>query len=129
MDTQALRERWLAAVAAAADSAALADAEARLFGPKGEVVDLVRSVTSLPKEQRPAFGKAANLLKQEVEQALAQKRETFAQQAMQQELAAGGFDPTETGARPKRGVLHPITVVQNELVDLFTSLGFRWEDC
>ena len=128
MDTAAQRDGWLAAIAAAADAAALTAVEARLFGPKGEVVELVRSVTSLPKEQRPAFGKAANLLKQEVEQALAQKRETFAQQAMQQELAAGGFDPTETGAKQKRGVLHPITVVQNELVDLFTSLGFRWED-
>jgi len=128
MDTTERRERWLAAIAAAGDARALAEVEARLFGPKGEVVELVRSVTTLPKEQRPAFGKAANTLKQEVEQALQHKREQFAQQAMQQELAAGGFDPTETGQRRARGVMHPITVVQNELVDLFTSLGFRWED-
>jgi phenylalanyl-tRNA synthetase alpha chain len=128
MDSTVLRDQWLAAVAVANDAAALAAVESRLFGNKGEVLELVRSVTGLPKEQRPAFGKAANAIKVEVEQALAAKRDTFAQQAMQQELSAADFDPTETGAARARGALHPITVVQNELVDLFTSLGFQWED-
>lgn len=128
MDIPAKKEQWLQAIAAAADGAALAELDARLFGAKGEVIDLVRSVTSLPKEERPAFGKAANTCKQEVEQALAARREQFAQQALQQELAATDFDPTEPGPRQRRGTLHPITIVQNELVDLFTSMGFRWED-
>jgi phenylalanyl-tRNA synthetase alpha chain len=128
MDMQAQRERWLADVAAAADPAALADAENRLFGAKGEVAELVRSVTSLPKEERPAFGKAANALKQELEAAIAQKKEQFVAAAMQKELAAGDFDPTESGQPRPRGTLHPITIVQNELVDLFTSLGFQWQD-
>ena len=128
MDTTALRQQWLAAIAAAGDAAALAEVDARLFGAKGEVVDLVRSVTKLPKEERPAFGKAANALKQEVEAALAERRDQFAQAALAQELAAGDFDPTEPGPRTPRGALHPITIVQNELVDLFTSLGFQWQD-
>ncbi|MBX3464465.1 MAG: phenylalanine--tRNA ligase subunit alpha [Planctomycetes bacterium] len=128
MDTTARREQWLREVAAAADAAALAALETRLLGPKGEVQELVRSVTSLPKEERPAFGKAANGVKLDVEAALQQRREQFAQQALAAELAAGDFDPTEPGPRPARGTLHPITLVQNELVDLFTSMGFQWED-
>jgi phenylalanyl-tRNA synthetase alpha chain len=128
MDTQALRDRWLAVVANAADAAALAEAESLLFGPKGEVVELVRSVTTLPKDQRPAFGKAVNTLKQEIEAAVAAQRERFAAAAMARELAAGSFDPTEPGVRRPRGTMHPITIVQNELVDLFTSLGFQWQD-
>ncbi len=128
MDTNALRERWLAAIAAAADAKALADVDARLFGAKGEVLELVRSVTALPKDQRPAFGRAANLVKQEVEQVLAARREQFAARRLQQELTADDFDPTEPGRRPPRGTLHPITIVQHELVDLFTSLGFQWQD-
>ncbi len=128
MDTTAQRERWLAAIAAAADQAALAELDARLFGAKGEVLELVRSVTTLPKEQRPTFGKAANAVKQDVEQALAARREQFAQQSLQRELSASDFDPTEPGRSRPRGALHPITIVQNELVDLFTSLGFQWQD-
>ena len=128
MDTTVLRDRWLAAIQSAADAAALAELDGRLFGPKGEVLELVRSVTTLPKEQRPAFGKAANAVKQELEQALAARREQFAQAALQQELAATDIDPTEPGPSRPRGALHPITIVQNELVDLFASLGFQWQD-
>lgn len=128
MDTLAQRETWLAAIAGAHDAAQLAAVETHLFGPKGVVLELVRSVTSLPKEQRPAFGKAANAVKQEVEAALAARREAFAQQALARELGAADFDPTEPGPRRARGALHPITIVQNELVDLFTSLGFQWQD-
>ena len=127
-DMNVRRERWLAAIAAAADAKALADVEANLFGGKGEVLELVRSVTSLPKDERPAFGKAANLVKQEVEQVLAARKEQFAARKLAQELAADDFDPTEPGPRRSRGSLHPITIVQHELVDLFTSLGFQWQD-
>lgn len=128
MDAKAHLERWLAAIAAAADLAALAAVEAALFGGKGEVLELVRSVTSLPKEQRPAFGKVANAVKQEVEAALQAAQTRLQQQALQRQLESVEFDPTEPGPRPRAGVLHPITVVQNELVDLFTSMGFQWED-
>jgi phenylalanyl-tRNA synthetase alpha chain len=128
MDTTAQRDRWLAAIAAAADQAALAELDGRLFGAKGEVVEMVRSVTALPKEQRPAFGKAANAVKLDVEHALAARREQFNQASLQRELAADDFDPTEPGRPRPRGALHPITIVQNELVDLFTSLGFQWQD-
>ncbi|MFY9341335.1 MAG: phenylalanine--tRNA ligase subunit alpha [Planctomycetota bacterium] len=128
MDPTAHRERWLAAIAAATDAKSLAEVENRLFGSKGEVLDLVRTVTTLPKDQRPAFGKAANLVKQEVEAALAAARDRFAASSLQQELAASDFDPTEPGPAPVHGSLHPITIVQHELVDLFASLGFQWQD-
>ena len=77
MDITAKQDAWLQQVAGAADGAALAELESRLFGPKGEVLELVRSVTSLPKEERPAFGKAANAVKQLVESALKQRRDAF----------------------------------------------------
>ncbi|MCA8948617.1 MAG: phenylalanine--tRNA ligase subunit alpha [Planctomycetes bacterium] len=128
MDTTAKQEEWLASIAAAADAGALAAVEKRLLGPKGEVLELVRSVTALPKDERPAFGKAANLVKQAVEAALAAARERFADSALKSELEATDFDPTEPGPRRARGTLHPITIVQNELVDLFRSMGFREAD-
>ena len=128
MDITAKQDAWLQQVAAAEDGAAIAALESRLFGPKGEVVELVRSVTTLPKEERPAFGKAANAIKQLVEAALRQRREGLEAEELDRELVAADFDPTEPGPPSRRGALHPITIVQNELVDLFTSMGFRWED-
>ena len=122
------RKVWLEAIEAASDEAALRSVEARLFGKAGEVVALVKGVSSLPKEERPAAGKAANLLKQEVEAALAARKASLEQAALAQQLQASDFDPTEPGPRRIVGALHPITVVQNELIDLFTSMGFSWQD-
>ncbi|MFK7741133.1 MAG: phenylalanine--tRNA ligase subunit alpha [Planctomycetota bacterium] len=128
METEAKQEAWLARIATTKTVDEARALEAELFGPKGEVMALVRSVTSLPKEERPAFGKAANAVKQACERALRERREAFEQAELEQELAATDFDPTEPGPRPRPGAMHPITIVQNELVDLFTSMGFRWED-
>jgi len=122
------RQRWLAAIAAAADAAALQEVQARLFGKKGEVLELLKGVSALDKDERPAAGRAANQLKQELEQALAARQELLAQAALQQQLSGSSFDPTEPGPRPVQGALHPITIVQSELVDLFTSMGFCWQD-
>ena len=128
MDITAKQDEWLQAIAAASDGAALAELDKRLFGQGGEVLGMVRSVTGLPKEERPAFGKAANAVKQLVEAALKQRRDGFEQAELEKDLSATDFDPTEPGPKPRSGAMHPITIVQNELVDLFTSMGFQWED-
>jgi phenylalanyl-tRNA synthetase alpha chain len=122
------RERWLAEVAAAADLEALRAVEARLLGKKGVLTDLVKSVSTLPREQRPEAGKAYNALKVEVEAAVEARRERLAAAALAAALSGGDFDPSEPGPARPRGTLHPITIVQNELVDLFVSLGFTWQD-
>ena len=122
------RNEWIAAISAAADEAALAAVETRLLGKKGELQELLRAVSQLPKEERPAAGKAANEVKVAVEQVLAARRETLAASAMEKQLSAHGFDPSQPGPQRRMGSLHPITIVQQELVDLFTSMGFSWQD-
>ena len=122
------RDEWLAAIAEAADEAALAAIESRLFGKKGEIAELLRSVTSLPKQERPAAGKAANLLKKDLEARFGERRALLRQQSLERELQSVSFDPSQPGPDPFAGTLHPITIVQNELVDLFMSMGFSWQD-
>jgi phenylalanyl-tRNA synthetase alpha chain len=121
------REEWRAAIAAAADAAELQRVESRLFGKAGELQQLLRSVSSLPKDERPAAGRAANELKEELQAALEQRRAELSESALATELQADDFDPTEPGPKLRRGSLHPITIVQNELVDLFAAMGFTWQ--
>ncbi len=122
------REEWLAAIVAAPDESALARIESDLFGKQGVVTELVRSVPSLPKEQRPEAGKAANEWKRALEAAIQTRRAALREAALTADLAAPDFDPSEPGPPARRGTLHPITIVQNELVDLFASMGFSWQD-
>ena len=122
------RDGWLAEVAAAADLEALRAVDARLLGKKGVITELVKSVSSLPREQRPEAGKTFNAVKVEVQGALEARRALFEAGALSASLAGTDFDPSEPGPALPRGTLHPITIVQNELVDLFVSMGFTWQD-
>ena len=122
------RDEWRAEILAADDREALRAIDARLFGKKGEVLLLLKSVSSLPADERPQAGRAANQLKVELQELLSQRLAEVAERELARELSATDFDPTEPGPPQPRGTLHPITVVQNELVDLFSSLGFSWQD-
>ncbi|MEM7201725.1 MAG: phenylalanine--tRNA ligase subunit alpha [Planctomycetota bacterium] len=128
MSVSAHEEEWRQAIATAADEAALDLVERRLFGKAGEVVAALKAVSSLPAAERPAAGRAANQLKNELSAAIAARREALAGAALDRALDAGDFDPSEPGAPHRSGTQHPITIVLNELVDLFTSMGFSWQD-
>ena len=71
-------EEWLQAIEHAVDEAGLKAVESKLFGKKGYVTSLVKSVSSLPKAERPAAGKAANELKVGLAKALAEFLGLFA---------------------------------------------------
>jgi phenylalanyl-tRNA synthetase alpha chain len=138
------RDVWLAEIAAAPDLEVLTALERDLLGRTGLVTDLVKGVAALPKDERPAAGRAANLLKTELQAAIDARRELLDRAALDAELEAPDFDPTAPGLEPApgagpgrdvrqplappRGSLHPITIVRDELVDLFTSMGFSWRD-
>jgi len=111
-------------LAEAKDLEALRTLEVRLLGRKGEVTALLKGLGALPQEARPAAGAAVNRLKAEVA-ALLESRRTALEEALQAaSLAAAPPDPTEPGLCLPRGGLHPITLVQQELEELFGSMGF-----
>lgn len=122
------REDWLAAVEAAEDQAGLKQLENDLLGKKGAVTELVKSIAALPKEDRRDAGKAANAVKTELEQAVEHRRAALTKRSMAADLDASDFDPTQPGEPLPRGTLHPITIVENQIVDLFSSMGFSWRD-
>ena len=122
------RDEWLAAIQGAASSDALAGVERELFGKDGAVTQLVKSVAKLPGPERPVKGKAYNALKKELEKAAGERRQGLAAAALEAALSPGDFDPSAPGVGARGGSLHPISIVQDELVDLFTSMGFTWLD-
>ena len=92
---------WLDAIQQAPDLSALKEVDGKLFGKKGLVQDLVKSVSTLPKEERPQKGKEYNLLKQRLQKTLDERREVLDREAMQRDLAAPDFDPTVAYMRGK----------------------------
>ncbi len=88
------------ALGEAADGAALKAWEQHYLGKKGVIIELVRSVGVLPKEDRAAFGKRANEIKNALEAAYAEREAVIAQEEMARALREGALDVT-LPARPR----------------------------
>lgn len=94
------------------------------LGRKGEVTELLKSVSSLPAAERPAFGAAVNRLKEEIGRRLDQRREALAAEEERGRHSAEAVDITLPGRAPFAGHRHPLTQLLEEIGDIFHGLGF-----
>ncbi|PSQ98510.1 MAG: phenylalanine--tRNA ligase subunit alpha [Bacteroidetes bacterium QS_9_68_14] len=88
---------------------------------RGKVGALFDQISEMAPEERPAFGKAVNALKDDAEAKLEAARERLAQE----ERAAGpDLDLTLPGRPPARGSLHPLRETLGEVTSVFERFGF-----
>jgi phenylalanyl-tRNA synthetase alpha chain len=92
------------------------------LGRAGSVPGMLRRVGTLPREERPSAGSAANALKQALEQAYEARRKMLAVQARAQ---VPSLDVTLPGRRPSLGRLHPVTRTLREMRAAFAQMGFQ----
>lgn len=119
-----LKARILAELKSAQDSEFLAQVKNKYFGRKGELTNILKDVKNLAAEEKPRLGKLANDLKTELLDLLDRTEKII----HQPDKGGFGFDPTMPGARREEGHLHPSTLVQREIEEAFTQLGFNVYD-
>jgi len=119
-----LKEEALAAIAAAGDMQSLQQLKASLLGKKGKIGEYMLKLKDLPKHQRPQFGNLVNALKYELSAVCDQRAEQLHEEKINRDIEAQRLDTTLPGLRRTRGRLHPLTIVYNEIADIFISLGF-----
>lgn len=121
----ALRARAEAELGEAASTAALAGWHARYLGRKGEVPGALRLLGTLPAAEKPAFGRAVNALKQELEHAFAARQAAVRADELDARLVAEAVDVTLPGREPAIGTLHPLTQTIRDVTRIFAQLGFQ----
>jgi phenylalanyl-tRNA synthetase alpha chain len=121
---QELEARSLERIAAARSEEELEAVRVDALGRKGPLAQAGKEMGKLPPAERASFGKLLNSAKQKVEQALAAKQQILAEKALRARLDSEWIDITLPAPGLRRGHLHPITRIQRELEDLFSSLGF-----
>lgn len=121
---QALRARALGELNDLADLRTLDEWRVRLLGKKGELTALLRGMGALPAEERPAMGQLINSLRAELEEALAARESSIAQHLKERRLQAETLDVTLPGKAAATGGLHPLSIVLEDLIDIFRSMGF-----
>jgi phenylalanyl-tRNA synthetase alpha chain len=97
------------------------------LGRKGLVTGLLESLRNCSKDERPAAGKAINLLKQKVEKSIDDFKGQSLKWATLQKLAAPALDISLPVAS-QSGSLHPVTLMRRELCREFRRMGFTVYD-
>jgi phenylalanyl-tRNA synthetase alpha chain len=95
------------------------------LGKKGPVQALMKNMKGLSPEEKPAFGQAVNLLKQELSKAVEARKEVLEAAELEKKLASETLDISLPGRKPAAANLHPLTLVTQELEDLFIGLGYQ----
>ena len=96
----------------------------RYLGRQGALTMLLRSLGTLPAEERPVVGAAANEAKRELEALLESRLADAAERERRRQRAAARLDLTLPGRRPPQGAIHPLTRTHDEIVSIFVGLGF-----
>jgi phenylalanyl-tRNA synthetase alpha chain len=121
-----LRARFTAELHAAVDEAALQALRDRFLGRKsGAVTALLKELGRLPADQRKEAGRELNVLKGEMEAALDTRAAGLAEGARAARLAGERLDLSLPGREPRTGRLHPLSVVRQDLEDVFVSMGYE----
>jgi len=113
-----------AAIGAAAASAELEAIRIRYLGRSGEITQILKSLGTLAPEERREVGAAANEAKRELETLLDERLEAARAAERRRQRERERPDLTLPGRRPPRGVVHPLMRVREEIVTIFTGLGF-----
>ena len=114
-----LKNEILGSLAKVKEEKVLKDLEIKYLGRKGELTKILRSLKDLSEKEKKEIGQLANEIKKEIEDKFTEMKKIILGSAEKEQT-----DITLPGEKIERGHLNPITIVQNELEDLFTSLGF-----
>jgi phenylalanyl-tRNA synthetase alpha chain len=119
------RARGLEAFTSASSLEELDAASVSILGRRSALGDVQRSLGSLEEGQRRELGKLVNETRQVLTDARDARRDALEGAAEAGLLVADALDLSLPGRRPPAGSLHPMTLVENEIVEVFLRLGFR----
>lgn len=121
---QQLQEEALSALQRAEDLKSLQDVRVQVLGKKGSLTEIMKGMRDLTAEERPAIGSLVNILKTQFEDSFVARQSELQQQDIAAKLANEKIDVTLPGRRTRSGSLHPVTLVTDEVIEIFSRLGF-----
>ena len=123
-DLQELQKAAVEDIQHAADLTVLEDLRVRYLGRKSQLRQIMGQIGRLPADQRPQLGQAAGSAQRAIQNALDTR-----QQSLQESIEAESLiDVTLPGRAPRRGSLHPLSQLFDELSDVFRGMGFDLAD-
>ena len=124
-ELEQMRDKALSELSAVTDVEQLQALKVRYLGRKGELTSIMKGVGSLSPEERPLLGQVVNAVRDTLEEQI----ELFASRLKKSDKAARlkseRIDVTLPGRSAHRGTKHPVSMVIEEISDIFAGLGFK----
>ncbi len=111
-------------VSAALDEKQIEELRVKYLGKKGELTALLKQMGSLSPEERPKMGQLVNDAKAKVEALITERKAKLKEKATELKLKSETIDITLPEKATDVGGLHPLSIVTNDLIDIFQSMGF-----
>jgi phenylalanyl-tRNA synthetase alpha chain len=118
-------ERGLRSFAEADSIDELEAAKTAILGRKSRLSDVQRSIGSVSRDERGELGKRVNEVFADLRSAHDARRTELELATGAEILDADAVDVTLPGRRPRPGSLHPLTLVEQRMVQIFTRMGYR----
>ena len=119
-----LQQDALSALKQADDLNVLQNVRVKILGKKGSLTEVMKGMRDLSAEERPIIGTLVNTLKDLFENSFIARQLELQQRDVAARLVNEKIDVTLPGRKTASGNLHPVTLVTNEVVEIFSRLGF-----
>jgi len=103
---------------------ALNELRVRYLGRRGTVTQMLKSLGTLPEDERPKMGKAINDLKNDIEDMIKKRQQELIDLEERSLERLDAIDVTQPPKGRPWGGFHPVVEVMHELIDIFLGLGF-----
>lgn len=120
-DLENIKKEFLDSLESIKDNKSLEELRIKFLGRKSKLTSVLRSLGTLVQEERALIGQKANALRKEIEARLEEAKHTVGQEKTGEVCV----DHTLPGLPLSLGKEHPITKTIQEIIDIFSPLGFQ----
>ena len=96
----------------------------KFLGKKGEITQILKQMGKLPAEERPVMGQMANEVRAYISDLLEKRSNEISSRELEKRLLEERIDVTMPGKRHRLGHQHPLSLVLDEIKEIFIGMGF-----
>lgn len=122
---EALKEEVLDRVQRSGSDTEIEQVRVETLGRKGKLTFLLRGLKDVSADERPRIGERLNQMRQLFEERIEDRLRQIKEQEKEKALKEERIDVTLPGTRRERGRVHPLTLVMDEIIDIFWGMGFE----
>lgn len=122
---QEIKERCISEIKTVNDLNSLNLLKAKHLGRKGTITELLKGMKDVPEDQRPLMGRYINEVKDDLERQIEEKKHELIELDKLKKLEERKIDVTLPARGTAIGSLHPVTQVMDEIVRIFSRMGFE----